>query len=74
MNNLHYKDVILCTSYRSSTTTYAKQNGGKYNFIIEPPKALPIEAVSVCVTVLIYVMQHILSFDTKVACVKHATK
>ena len=30
---------------RSSKTTYAKQNGGKYNFIVEKSQALPQDQV-----------------------------
>lgn len=33
--------------YWASDTTYAKQNGGKYNFIVEPEKAVPYDQVTI---------------------------
>lgn len=36
----------LIELYRSIDNTYAKQNGGKYDFIIDGIGALPLQAVS----------------------------
>ena len=33
---------LFCFKFRANDTTYAKQNGGKYDFIVEKYKALPI--------------------------------
>lgn len=49
LHRLHQRNTLLSSFllwWRSSITPYAKQNGGKFNFVVEVLKSVPDEEVS----------------------------